>query len=547
MPAGRYYASDLPRAQMPALSGDSLGLRPHHHASKVAPVLGKHRYTVIAIGLLASALFVYLAVRHLDFASLAAIWSNAELMPWVPIGVAAYLMGHVVRGQRCRLLVRRTANLGIVTASNIVIVGYAANNVLPARLGEFVRAGMLAERTGMPVVQSITITFIERVLDGLAILFLLLLGLALLGATGDPPGWIDDLVRIAIVVFGAATLVMFASAHSPAFNVSVATRVGNKLGPHWHDRLVSLATSITNAGACLRDPKDALLLTLYSVVIWSLDVALFTAIFPVFGLPINIADGMIAMSVTNLGLLVPSSPGFIGPFHFFCSRALMAHGVPEASALAYATLVHLSIFISTTVWGAAAMLWYGVEVGATAAMTREARLSSKTASARGVPFVEIAQLSPPPPEPPASAFTIGLVEAMVTARGQPSDPAAVAYAATFVDGQIRALQPKLGFMFGAGMTMFRFVTRLRYVRGYCDLSLETRRRWTLRWAEGRIALLRQLFKPVRATALLAYYDFETVRRELLEQPDPAARALVPVAGVIARSAPELAEHAVEPT
>ncbi len=44
-----------------------------------------------------------------------------------------------MRGVRCRLLVRREANLGVITASNIVIVGYASNNVLPARLGEFVR------------------------------------------------------------------------------------------------------------------------------------------------------------------------------------------------------------------------------------------------------------------------------------------------------------------------------------------------------------------------------------------------------------------------
>ena len=38
------------------------------------------------------------------------------------------------------------------------------------------------------------------------------------------------------------------------------------------------------------------------------------------------------MSVTNLGILVPSTPGFVGPFHFFCSQALMSQGIPEATA-----------------------------------------------------------------------------------------------------------------------------------------------------------------------------------------------------------------------
>ena len=163
---------------------------------------------------------------------------------------------------------------------------------------------------------------------------------------------------------------------------------------------------------------------------------LFIALLPIFGLPQNIAWGVVAMGVTNLGLLVPSSPGFIGPFHYFCSRAIMAHGVDEPTALAYATLVHLAFYVPVTVWGASAMLWYGVEVGSTAAIAREARRGDKLTTIRDIPLVEIAPVQHPPPEPNASAFTIGLVEAIV---GDSPKPAAVTYAATFVDGQIAAL------------------------------------------------------------------------------------------------------------
>src|SRR5205814_8202164 len=98
----------------------------------------RHRTTVVAIGALASAVFVYLAVRHLDLESLKAAWRGSTLLPWLPIGIASYLLGHIVRGHRCRLLVRHEAALRLMTASNIVVVGYASNNVLPARLGELV-------------------------------------------------------------------------------------------------------------------------------------------------------------------------------------------------------------------------------------------------------------------------------------------------------------------------------------------------------------------------------------------------------------------------
>ena len=499
--------------------------------------MGKHRYTVIAVGLLASAVFVYLAVRRVDFSALASIWRDAELVPWVPLGIASYLLGHVVRGVRCRLLVRREAALSLMTASNIVVVGYASNNVLPARLGELVRAGMLAERSGMPVAQSLAVTFIERVLDGLAILGLLVVATL----TSAAPGWIQDLVRVALVVFGVATLVMLAGAHSPNFIVSVASRLGNKLGPKMHDRVVSLATSITNAGACLRDPRDAILLALLSIVVWTLEAGLFVALLPVFGIEMSIHIGVVAMCVTNLGLLVPSSPGFIGPFHYFCSQALIAEGIGGPTALVYATLVHLAFYVPVTIWGAGAMLWYGVEVGSTAAMAREAKKGNKATTVRGVPVVELAPVAPPPPPPAASAFTIGLVEAIVVGPGRVAEPAAVHYAATFVDGQIQALSTKLQLMYACGMTFFRFATRLRFLRGYCDVPLEARKQWTLKWAEGPIALVRQLFKPVRATALLAYYDHDSVKQALL------APAIVPAASLV--RSPEAtgakAESAVE--
>jgi hypothetical protein len=205
--------------------------------------------------------------------------------------------------------------------------------------------------------------------------------------------------------------------------------------------------------------------------------------------------------------------------------------VDEPTALAYATLVHLAFYVPVTIWGASAMLWYGVEVGSTAALAREAKRTKRgDTKVRGVAYTEIAPISSPAPDAGATPMTIGLIEAMVVGEGRTPNPEAVKYAAGFVDGQLAALAPKLGFMFACGMGFFRFVTRLRFLRGYCDVPLEARRRWTLRWAEGRIALVRQLFKPVRAIGLLAYYDHPAVRAELLA-PD-----VVPAATLVRASA-----------
>ncbi|HSK04854.1 MAG TPA: lysylphosphatidylglycerol synthase transmembrane domain-containing protein [Kofleriaceae bacterium] len=324
--------------------------------------MARHRYVVTAVGLLVSAVFIYLAVRGLDLAAIEDAFSHSELLPWLPIGVASYLLSHVARGVRCRLLVRRHAAIGLTTATHVVVVGYAANNVLPARLGELVRSGMLAERAAMPLAQSIAVTFIERVLDGLTLLFLLVVATL----TVDVAGWMRELVYVALAVFGAAAIAMLVAARWPRVLVALAAGLGRPLGPKWRDRFAGLATSVTDAGACLRDPLDAALLGCSSLVVWCFEAGMYVALLPIFGIEVTWQLAVATMCVTGFGLLLPSSPGSIGPYHYFASQAMIVFGVAAPTALAYATLVHLAFYIPVTIWGAAAMAWYGVELNAPA-------------------------------------------------------------------------------------------------------------------------------------------------------------------------------------
>lgn len=492
----------------------------------------RHRSIVALVGAAASAIFMYLAVRRLDYAALRGALLGLQIWPWVPIAATTYIAGHVVRGIRCRLLLRHEANLGIVTASNVVVVGYAANNVFPARMGELVRAGMLSERTGIPIMQSLTITVIERVLDGLAILALLLLGLSF----GSAPEWAHELAHVGLAVFGAAFAATMLAVQTPGFLISAASRIGNHLPQRWHDRLVRLVSSVVSAGACLRRPRDTAVLAIYSLVVWVLEAGMFVALLPAFGLEPNLAVGAIAMSVTNLGLLVPSTPGFIGPFHYFCSQALMAQGVSQAVGLAYAAVVHLTFYIPVTAWGALAMLWYGVEVGAAATVARAARASRGKVEMNGLLVHEVGRLDAPAPDERATSFEHALIEALVSSDGRPAEASVVQRTATFVHGQVHALPRRLALLLEAGLLFFRMTTRARYLRSYCDLPLEVRRQWTYAWADGRHALLRKLFKPLRATAFLAYYDQPTGERVIASgvRMRSDAREIIPARQLAAR-------------
>jgi uncharacterized protein (TIRG00374 family) len=472
--------------------------------------------------------FTALAFRGVDLKGIVGTWASVQIWPWVPLAIGSYLAGHVVRGIRCRILFRPQAQLTVGTSTNIVVIGYACNNILPLRLGELVRGGMLSERTGAPYIQSLAIIFVERLLDGVAILALLMFSTLWLA----PSGWVHQLARTGCWVFGLAVLGLLPVIFTPSLVVSIATRLG-AISPGLQTRLVQLAMRITTALQILRNPLVALQMAGLSLTIWTLESGLFAFLLPAFHLRLPAITGLLAMAATNLGIMVPSSPGFIGPFHYFCQQVLVLQGIPAALGLSYATAVHLAFYIPVTLWGASGLVWYGVEVGTTLRMARRARQASEQSVLNGVAFTRLEVLPPRPKvRRPASRLVQSLVEALVApgerygrkaspeasgaaARGgdpvavyrqKNPDPELVAEAAEFLLGEIEALPTLLRIAVAIGLTGFRVIVFATRGRPFCSLPLATRKAVVESWAYGPFGLARTFFKPLRSIACMAYYE-----------------------------------------
>jgi uncharacterized protein (TIRG00374 family) len=404
---------------------------------------------------------------------------------------------------RCRLLVSHESTLALPTATNVVVLGYAVNNVLPARLGELARAAMLSQKTGLPYVQSLAVTGLERILDGLVLVLLLVVSSFML----PHAAWISATLEVGALVFGAATAAVVLALVAPSFLITVASRVGQRIGSRAHDRLVALVHQVTSAVAYLREPRAALRVLGLSAAVWLIEAGMFLALLPAFGIPADFWLAILVMTVTNLGILVPSTPGFVGPFHFFCMRAVAAFGVAESVAFSYAVLAHLSFYVPITLWGLAILLWYGLSLSA---------LRAEAAAARPLaPGSQAFSRSPARParSDPARArpFTVALVESWLPPDDDYAEKSVVVQeTARFVDAQLADLPARLAWLHAAGMLGFRWITALAHFRTFCDLDLVRRRRWLESWAFGRWALARQLFRATRTTALVAYYEHPVV-------------------------------------
>ena len=127
------------------------------------------------------------------------------------------------------------------------------------------RAGMLAERTGLPYGLALTVTFLERLLDGLVILCIFVVASCIVPHPGmDAPGGRVGQRHLCHRRRAFILLLAFA----PQLSLMVASRLTAPLGRKWHDRAIALITQITRGLSCLHDLNTTLAVLFTSLSIW---------------------------------------------------------------------------------------------------------------------------------------------------------------------------------------------------------------------------------------------------------------------------------------
>jgi hypothetical protein len=298
---------------------------------------------------------------------------------------------------------------------------------------------------------------------------------------------------------------------APSAILSLSSRLTQPLGGRMHDILVGAVSQLTAGVSYLRSAPRAGAIAALSLVVWLLESGMFLALLPAFGLAPDPWLALVAMCVTNLGILAPSTPGFIGPFHFFCMSTLAAVGVAEPVAFGYAVLVHLSFYVPITLWGVGIAFTYGLSFGEMISRAKQAR--PLDTDARSVARLRPARTLAIEPSP----STIALCEAILPLEASSHASVVVRDVARFVEEETHDLPGRLAWLFAIGMLGFRVLTFARFLRPIDRVPLQKRRTWVEAWAYGGFAPARQLFRGVRSTALLAFYEHESVRAETLPE------------------------------
>ena len=296
--------------------------------------------------------------------------SDANWWALIPV-ISVYLLNHCIRSLRLRLLLGRP-EIPFRAMFSIITLGFLAINVVPLRLGEFVRPYLLQERHAVPFGESVAAVFLERLLD----LFCLLCMLLLVAVWVDlPPGSFVvgdiDVMVVGQLVVGTATLgglvglVVLVLVGQPVVDLvsrRFSERIGGFVGA-FHKGLRQLLARPSAALACL-----GLSLTVWAGVI----MAVYTLMVGFHGVPATVQAALTTWTMTITGMTLAPTPGFWGSYEAFCLAALLIFDVEQSIGTTFAVVLHLTQFGFIVGLGGSYLLAEGVSLTRLVAESRRA-------------------------------------------------------------------------------------------------------------------------------------------------------------------------------
>lgn len=305
----------------------------------------------LVLGTAISVACLVLLLARVDLAAVGASVRAANAS-WLLVATPLFAASIWARAMRWRAIVAPIARLSRGDAAALVVIGYAANNLLPARTGEVVRAVLLQRGHGASAMAGLGTIVVERVFDGLVLALMLAGTLAVAGGTG----LLRTLAAVAGAGFAGIALMLLLLAIAPRFAWAIIEASLRLLPRSLAARVRALVERFLDGLATLRDPRTSIFVIGASVLGWLLEAGACWAIGEAFALPLAPLLYLGICGAANLAIAAPSTSGGIGPYELLASAAAVAFGASTAAATAFAIALHAFVLVPVTIVGVL-LLW----------------------------------------------------------------------------------------------------------------------------------------------------------------------------------------------
>lgn len=299
---------------------------------------------------------LWYVAEGVPLAEVAAAFAQADIWLLVGVSVPAHVLGIYVRALRWRHLTNPIAPMTRGLLYRAQSIGFLVNNLVPLRMGEFVRAWFLARESQTRGAAVLGTIVLERTLDIVSVLLMAGVSVAVLGATaGD-----GQLVRGAqLMLLGA--LVPVAGIAALRFAPASVLRVVGWVTRPLPDRIVELVGGnlerFTQGLGAISGGAHLFWIAMHSVVIWLiLGVLPMISGIVAFGIDLGgpgrlLMTSWLLLAAVGVAVAIPSAPGFFGTYQLAFVAVLEPLGVNRATCLALGLLVWFVFWCSFTFQG----------------------------------------------------------------------------------------------------------------------------------------------------------------------------------------------------
>jgi uncharacterized protein (TIRG00374 family) len=279
---------------------------------------------------------------------------------------------------------------------------------LPFRLGEVARGAVASVRTGLPPARVYSTIFVEKVLDVLVLLLLLGVSLPFV----ELP---DTSGRSSLILLGTGVVVLVALTLFFVFRPDLARNVvrllSRPLPERYSSRLLAVTDHVLEGVVPLAHGSVAARVVFWSLATWLVNMLTVYLEMLAFNIEVTPAAAVVLVVATNLSMVVPAAPGYVGTFEAAVVGVLVALGQPLDTSQAFAIIYHFVGLIPVAAIGVVAALQQGVRFFGTDGAGTKGEGIPATGDRADLAISSTGNRQPPPGDPQPSTINPQLTTA----------------------------------------------------------------------------------------------------------------------------------------
>ncbi|WP_243371833.1 lysylphosphatidylglycerol synthase transmembrane domain-containing protein [Geotalea sp. SG265] len=307
----------------------------------------------LLVGTGISLFFLVLLFAKIDFGKVLAAFKTMDyryLLPVVFLTFVSYYL-RAVRWKYLILPIKHTAMKSLFPAT---IIGYMANNILPARLGEFVRAYVLGKKEDIETSAVFATLVLDRLFDGFTVLLILLItffSVRLPAGMENVQSGLKTGGYITLGLYGFVLVFLFLLKKRTVYTIHVVGIMLRPFPAKVAEKTIPLLGSFISGIRLSSKPAEIIILLLTSFAVWATCIWPLHLILQSFAISLPITASMLIMVFLVFAIMVPASPGYVGTYHAACVYGLMAFNIPMEQSLSVALVMHATGFFPVILAG----------------------------------------------------------------------------------------------------------------------------------------------------------------------------------------------------